>query len=203
MNHNTSEINSRQIKPTAPALGAYTDYRRFLKDFYEFKRASDPQSIRPYSYAHFSAAADIKSPNYLKMIIEGKRNLSKSMVAKFAKALQLTRAETDEFEVLVLYGQAADALEKNRYLKSLSELRVKRKIENGELDGQAWSKVPSWVAFALQALAEQKGVEFTAQNLRQILGGRATVDEIQRTLDMMIKNGDLVRDQESGVISRG
>ena len=53
----------------------------------------------------FSAAADIKSPNYLKMIIEGKRNLSEDMISKFAKACSLNKSQGDEFKLLVLFNQ--------------------------------------------------------------------------------------------------
>lgn len=197
------EASNPNSEPVAPALSAYTDFRRYLKDFYDYKRACDKDALRPYSYGHFSAAADIKSPNYLKMIMEGKRNLSKAMVAKFAKALQLNKADIEEFEALVFYGQAVDPLERNGFLKGLSEIRVKRKIQNGEIDGTAWDQAPSWVAFALKALAEQRGVEFSPQNLRQLLGGRATIDEIQRTLEKMIAKGDLVRDEATGQVSRG
>jgi hypothetical protein len=66
----------------SPKLGAYTDYRIFLRDFYEFKRAQTKSSLRPYSYATFAASADIKSPNYLKLIIDGQRNLSREMAIK-------------------------------------------------------------------------------------------------------------------------
>ena len=71
----------------APKLGAYTDYRLYLKDFYEYKRALTKTSLRPYSYATFAASADIKSPNYLKLIIDGQRNLSREMAVKFARAM--------------------------------------------------------------------------------------------------------------------
>ena len=91
-----------------PALADYMDYRLFLADFYHAKKALTRTAIRPYSYALFSAAADIKSPNYLKMIIEGKRNLSLDMVSKFAKACSFNKAQTDEFRLLVVFNQSED-----------------------------------------------------------------------------------------------
>lgn len=75
---NTLETNAPALKAKLPAIiempaiGQYLDFRKYLADFYAFKREASKRDIRPYNYAVFSAAANIKSPNYLKMIIEGK-----------------------------------------------------------------------------------------------------------------------------------
>ncbi|WP_374031467.1 hypothetical protein [Bdellovibrio bacteriovorus] len=65
------EISMGSLVP--PVLSDYMNYRQFLADFYLFKRKASKGSLRAYTYAVFSAAANIKSPNYLKMIIEGKK----------------------------------------------------------------------------------------------------------------------------------
>ncbi|MCB0355974.1 MAG: TIGR02147 family protein, partial [Bdellovibrionales bacterium] len=100
--------SKEDVLVSQPNLSAYTDYRQYLKDFYQFKKSTQSSPIRSYSYATFSAAADIKSPNYLKLIIDGQRNLSDSMIKKFAKALQLSKTEIEEFAALFHYGQAKD-----------------------------------------------------------------------------------------------
>ena len=156
-----------QLEPTrgqqevmAPNLSAYTDFRQYLKDFYEFKKRTQSSPIRAYSYATFSAAADIKSPNYLKLIIDGQRNLSDSMIKKFAQALQLTREQVDEFKALVHYGQAKDPLDRNRCLKVLADIRVNQQIKTGAISTQVMEKVPNWVTWVLYALVDQNGVSF-------------------------------------------
>ena len=102
-----------------PKLSAYTDFRVYLRDYYNYKRRLTKKDFRPYSYGTFAAAADIKSPNYLKLIIDGERNLSSDMTRKFARALGLAKEEADEFHALVDYGQAqAEPLE---YPQSLPE----------------------------------------------------------------------------------
>ena len=76
-----------------PQLAEFVDYREYLKKYYQFKQIETKARLRPYSYSDFSAAANIKSPNYLKLIIEGKRNLSREMSQKFSRALKHTRAQ--------------------------------------------------------------------------------------------------------------
>ena len=107
-----------------PLISEYTDYRKYLKDMYEYRKRNESTGMRAYSYSHFSAAADIKSPNYLKLIIEGKRNLSDDMIGRFARALRLEKQRAEEFKALVLYGQADEPVERNKYLKMLKLCKI-------------------------------------------------------------------------------
>ncbi len=104
------------------AIYAYLDYRHYLKDYY----VDQKQSGRPFSYAGFSRAAGLRSDNYLKLIIEGKRNLSLANIHQFADALRLNRDERRYFEALVLHSQAGNTREKNYYLHTLQEFRKKK-----------------------------------------------------------------------------
>ena len=185
-----------------PELSQYMDYRKYLGDFYAYKREQTKKDIRPYSYQMFSAAANIKSPQYLRLIIEGKRNLSIDMVAKFAKALNLQKEQTEELKNLVNYTQATDPSERNRFLKELMEKRVNQKIKSGEIDSKAWEKVPGWVAWILYTMVDQKNVTFETAQLKQLLGEKATVDEIQDALKKLLAAGELVRDPETGAIKK-
>lgn len=185
-----------------PVLGEYTDFRTYLHDFYQFKRRESHSSLRPYTYGHFSASANIKSPNYLKLIIEGQRNLSKEMIKKFSRAIGHSKEEHEEFEALVLYGQAKTPLERNQFLKSLSEIRVRQQIKRGQIRQEAYDKVPSWVSWVLFALADQEGVQFDVDKLRELMRNKATADEIKKSMDRLIESGELVRD-ESGAVKKG
>ena len=49
----------------------FSDYRDFLKDRYRQLKEADPV----FSFRHFSKQAGFGSPNYLKLVMDGKRNL--------------------------------------------------------------------------------------------------------------------------------
>jgi uncharacterized protein (TIGR02147 family) len=185
----------------APIVGNYLDFRKFLADFYAYRREITKKDLRPYSYAVFSAAANIKSPNYLKLIIEGRRNLSDDMIGKFAKAMGLQKDQTEEFRMLVQFGQASDPAERNMYLKALNEKRVNSKLKSGEIDQKTWEKVPSWISWILYSLIDQKDVKFEAEALRKTLREKASVDEIQAALDSLLQSGEIVKD-ESGEMKK-
>lgn len=195
------EISRTSVLP--PSLSDYMDFRLFLADFYHFKKDSTKQSLRPYNYAVFSAAADIKSPNYLKMIIEGKRNLSMDMVAKFAKACGLNKAQSDEFKLLVTFNQAEDPADRNYALKQLSEYRVQQKLKRGEFDRKVFEKVPNWIGWIIYALVDQEGVSFETSKLKDLLRGKASESEIDQALKNLLISGELQKDPETGLITKG
>ena len=197
------EKNLKTPKPTKPVLAGYTEFRKYLQDFYNYKRATDRNGLRRYSYGIFSAAADIKSPNYLKLIIDGQRNLSSETIDKFSKALQLNKGGAIEFRALVEYGQAKDPIERNQALKRLSEFRVRRQLKEGEINEQTWDKVSSWVTWVLYNMADQKGVEFSPRELHKLLRGRATLDMIQKSKENLLKSGELVQNKDTGEIKKG
>ena len=108
-----------------PSIFEYDDYRRFLGDVYVFMKSTRPQ----FSYRYFSSRAGFQSPNFLKLVIEGKRNLSEESIGKFASALKLNKEETEFFKNLVLFNQAGDAESKAASAESLMRSRGLRKLQ--------------------------------------------------------------------------
>jgi len=94
---------------------SYIDYRAFLRDYYdEHKRTT-----RFFSYRYFSQKAGINSPNFLKLVIESKRNLTNPTIEKFTGALKLTEKEARFFRHLVLFNQATALPEKQEHYSVL------------------------------------------------------------------------------------
>lgn len=186
-----------------PNVEVYTDFRQFLRDFYDYKTHLHKNSFSSYSYKTFSAAADIRSPNYLKLIIDGERNLSPATARKFAKAMGLDKEGSDEFLLLVAYGQALDPLERNRHLKTLSEFRMKRRIKSGEIKSEKNSNTPRWVSWVLHALADQKNADFSIEGLRDLLSGKVSSDDIRRSLQQLFDSNSLQLDQQTGRVKKG
>jgi uncharacterized protein (TIGR02147 family) len=174
-----------------------------LKDVYEYRRETESTGLRSYSYSTFSAAADIKSPNYLKLIIEGRRNLSEDMITRFAKALRLNRNETEEFRALVRYGQATEPIERNQFLKDLADFRARRAMETGQINQASWEKVPGWLGWVLYAMSEQKGVNFDPVELQRLFRAKASAEDIREALKKLLASGELARNEATGSVGKG
>jgi uncharacterized protein (TIGR02147 family) len=99
-----------------PNVFSYTNYRRFLDDFYREKKAFN----KSYSYRVFNELAGIKSPSFFKLVVAGKRNLSTRGLNSFIKALKLTAREAQFFRALVGFNQAATLEERNRHYRQMA-----------------------------------------------------------------------------------
>ncbi len=174
-----------------PVLSTYTDYRSYLNDHFEFRRHETRHQLRPFSYSDFSAAADIRSPNYLKLIIGGDRNLSLDMCKKFGRALRLEKADQEEFELLVAYNQADDPLERNSSLKALSEMRAQKSLDAGDIDITTWEKMPGWLSWVIYALIDQTNIDFSIDHLKKVLRQRVSEKDIQEAIDKLVASGDV------------
>jgi uncharacterized protein (TIGR02147 family) len=111
----------------------YIDYRQYLKDYYtEAKKEK-----KYFSYRFFALRAGVSAPILLKMVIDGKRNLSRTTIDKFIKGVGIREKEAVFFRNLVLFNQAKSALEKQEYyrvLKSMTDQVPQHLMEDDHFD---------------------------------------------------------------------
>lgn len=186
-----------------PQVGDYLNYRDFLRSFYLYKREITKSHLRRYNYSYFSAAADIKSPNYLRLVIEGQRNLSEEMAYRFAKAMQLNKENSDEFVLLVLYNQETDPSLRNQYLKNLSDFRLSKSLKQGVIDKKTNERIPNWIGWILFTLLDQEGANYSIANLKHLLRNKASETEIQAALNKLLDSGELIADPITGDVKKG
>jgi uncharacterized protein (TIGR02147 family) len=110
----------------------YHDYRAFLAAYYEHKK---PQG---FSYRAFATAAGLGAPNYLQLVIQGRRNLTGDMARRFAETCGLGQDAADYFGTLVAFNQAADNEERHRHYQKLSGFRRYRRAQKLELGEAAY-----------------------------------------------------------------
>ena len=121
------------MNETMKSVFEYIDYRRYLKDFYDFQK----KTKKYFSYRFFAQKAGINSPILLKMVFDGKRNLSRKTLEKFIDGLYLKEKEAIYFRNLVLFNQAKSALEKQehyRVLRSMAQQVPQYIMENDHFD---------------------------------------------------------------------
>jgi len=109
----------------------YLDYRRYLGELFAFHKQQEAH----FSYRYFSKKAGFASPNFLKLVIDGQRNLSHSSVAKVAKGFGLKKKEREFFENMVFMNQADTHAEKNRYYRKMMIMAAYRKHHTIEQTG--------------------------------------------------------------------
>jgi uncharacterized protein (TIGR02147 family) len=111
-----------------PDISQYSDYRKYLQDYYEEARKKNPG----FSYQVFSEKAGIKSKGFLYNVVHGRRTLSKSHIFGLSQAMRLSRHESEYLENLVAFNESATLKERNYFYERLSSIKA-----NG---AQAWKK---------------------------------------------------------------
>jgi uncharacterized protein (TIGR02147 family) len=125
----------------------YTDYRQFLRDFYEDRKKHLPI----FSYRYFCIKAGLKSPTLLKEIIDGKRNITTKTLPCFIKGLGLTPLDAQYFSALVHFNQSKGTQEKTHYLEEMRNL--KRKVPRDVVPIDQYSFYSRWYYLVLRELA--------------------------------------------------
>ncbi|MEO5969910.1 MAG: TIGR02147 family protein [Bdellovibrionia bacterium] len=170
----------------------YQNYREFLKEYY-----NDQKTKRTgFTYSRFSSMAKLKSPNYLKMIIDGTRNLTPENIIRFSKGLKLTDHESDYFEALVHFNQAKNSLESSYYQDRMNRVRARgtgtceRTLEEYEFES-----VSNWLHHTLMVMTHLQGFRENATWIRQHIFGLASEEEIRSVLFRLQEAKLLSRDK--------
>lgn len=110
---------------------SYTDYRQFLRDFYNEQKSINPQR---YSLRAMARWAGLKSHSYFKMIMDGSRNIAPKSIGRFGSVLKLKQKEKVYFQTLVMYNQAKSEDERDLYFKKLFSLKLTHRFHDIDKD---------------------------------------------------------------------
>ena len=179
-----------QVVETAPAVSvfAYLDYRAFLRDHYTAKKASN----RGFSYRSFSKRAGVSSPNYLKLVIDGKRSLSAKMAERFAHACGLDKEGSRYFVHLVGFNQAKTSSERAQLYGKLTGLHSYRQAHKLDIAHAAYYS--DWYMPAIRELAASPLFREDPEWLADQLIPAITPLQAERALEVLSDLGLLVRD---------
>src|SRR5262245_6238262 len=173
---------------------AFRDYRQFLRTYYEAGRdAGQAVTLRA-----FSKRAGLRSPNYLKLVMDGARNLTPPMAARFADAAGLRAEAAEYFCELVLFNQAKTASERGRAYERLRRFPRYRKVH--KLDAAQEAYHSSWYLPAVRELVAHREFREDARWIaRQLLPAIAPRDA-ERALATLLQLGLLKRDEQGKLV---
>lgn len=174
----------------------YLDYRAFLRDAYRDRK----QHQRGFSYRWFSRRAGLSSPNFLKLVIDGKRNLTVASARRFAAAFDLNVTETAFFCDLVAFNQARSPAEKNEYYERIRASRRHREVR--ALDHHEFDYFSRWYYPAVRELVACKGFRDDPAWIARRLVPPITPAQARHALELLTKLGLLRRDAD-GTLRQG
>ncbi|MBI4124922.1 MAG: TIGR02147 family protein [Deltaproteobacteria bacterium] len=161
----------------------YTDHRKYLEDRYKELKATQAA----FSYRYFSKKAGFASPNFLKLVMDGKRNLSAESIYKFADALKLNKKEKRFFEILVQYNQSTDPRQKEHYYLQMLEFPEYRKVYH--LEQEQYEYLSRWYYPAILEMTRLADFEEDPRWIADKLNKKVSVKEVKEALELLRRIG--------------
>lgn len=164
----------------------YQNFRIYVRDFYtERKLASG------FTWRDFAKLAGYSSPVFLKLVCDGKANLSEVGIERVANAMGLVGADLQYFRALVNFNQEKDSAKKKEFFK---ELRAIAKENEMTLVGEdQYDYYESWINPVLRELVPQVP-EATPAQMADMLAFDTQAAEVKKALKLLQKVGLLNMD---------
>jgi uncharacterized protein (TIGR02147 family) len=181
----------------------YFDYRQYLKDFYENRKATNPW----FSYRYISTKVKL-NPGYLVKVFHGLIHLGIKNIHLFANLLGLNEKEQEYFTELVLFGRAKrqDEIEerfkrlqsikgikfrtvadsKSEFFAQWQHMAVRSLISIVPFDGKNYRKLAAMITPKITAQQARASVKLL-EKLKMVIKGE---DGIYRVTEQFISTGE-------------
>lgn len=157
----------------------YEDYRLFMNDYYQWKKRTSA-----FSWREFTKKGGFTSPNYMKLVCEGKSGLSKAGIERAADAMNLIGADREYFRQLVKFGQSKKDSDKKAAYSEMKVIASAHKVRI--LEGESVSFYESWKYPVLRELAPMMpGAK--PLDIAKACGGAFSAEEVRNALAFLTR----------------
>jgi len=179
-----------------PDIFSYTDYRKFLADYYEERKTSR----FAFSYQNFSRKAGFTSKSFVFNVINGRKNLARGSLMKLCGAMELGRTEAAFFEALVYFNQAETFKERNFYYEKLTairptsaEARNARRLRNDQYEFYS-----NWYHAVLRSLIDLYPEIKDPEQLGMMVSPPLKSMQVKKSLELLVRLGLIESNNKGG-----
>ncbi|MCQ2092024.1 MAG: TIGR02147 family protein [Fibrobacter sp.] len=174
-------------KLVEPDVLQYTNYRVYLRDYYEYKK----KTVSAFSLRFFAEKAGLSSHAHLKLAIDGKRNITKNTVTKLIHGLGLENQRAAYFESLVFFNQATTDEDKKIYYAQLVKASPRSKLH--KMDSAQLRIFKEWHHSAILEMVGLKDFRPIPEQISKRLRGLITPAQATESLNLLLELGLLVK----------
>jgi uncharacterized protein (TIGR02147 family) len=183
-------MDKARPNPAAPDIFLFYDYRAYLKALFEFNKSQS----RRFSHRYIVTRAGFKSPNVLKNVIDGRRNLTFAAAEQFAKAFKIEGNSKRYFLALVQYNQAGTATEREKSFQELVDLRARENPARlGERQYEVFSR---WWHLAIREIVSLPDFQFSPDWVSDALSPSITPAEAAESLALLSSLGLIAQQRD-------
>lgn len=161
----------------------YVDYREFLKDFFQAKKSANPH----FSFQVFAIQAGFKSRSYIKLVMDGKKNITEDSIEKINKVLGLKESAFNYFKDLVAFNQARTLHLRNVYFEKLLSYNKRTVARNILL--QQYEYFTQWYHSSIREIISEVDFEEDFEKLGNLLKPRISARKAKASVTLLLKLG--------------
>ena len=166
----------------------YTSYRIYIRDFY-----AERKERSGFTWRDFAKVAGYSSPVFLKLVCDGKANLSEAGIERVASAMGLVGVDLQYFRLLVAFDQEKSSAAKK---KTFAEMRALANDNSFALVGEdQYDYYGSWLNPVLREMAPRLNGATPAQMAGELVFESAA-SNVKNSLKLLEKNGLLQKDEQ-------
>lgn len=184
-----------RVSRERPDLRRYGDYRQFLVEYVAWLREQDSR----FSFRSFARRAGFSSPNYLKLVMDGDRNLAVESAPKFSVGLGLSPEEGEVFACLVALASARHDAARNAIYADLRERT--RGDDFAMLREDQFAVYDHWWVLAVRDMSELPDFVCDAEWIAQRIRPRIRPAMAQKAIDLLLRLGLWARDGDTGRVA--
>jgi len=184
-----NDNGSVRTRATTDVFG-YQDFREFLRAYYLRRKAEQ----KGFSFRGFSRRVGLRSPNYLKLVMDGDRNLTPELAHRFAEACGLSGEAVAYFCILVAFNQAKSAQIREQQYAMLKRFRRYRATHRLDISQDAYHS--EWYIPAIRELVAHHEFSEDPKWIAKRLWPSITPQQAKTALSVLGELGMLVRDRE-------
>lgn len=170
-----------------PDILQYTNYRVYLKDFYDFRK----QHSAAFSLRFFAEKAGLSSHAHLKLAMDGKRNITKETATKLIIGLGIQGRHAEYFENLVFFNQARTDREKQIFYDKLLKITPNSKLR--KLDETQLRMFREWYHSVIREMVTLRDFNSAPEWISHRIIDNVSPSRVQESLKLL---------QELGLITR-
>lgn len=179
--------NGEKKNLVEPDVLQYTNYRVYLRDYYEFKK----KTVSAFSLRFFAEKAGLSSHAHLKLAIDGKRNITKNTATKLIHGLGLENQRAAYFESLVFFNQATTDEDKKIYYAQLLKASPRSRLH--KMDKAQLRIFKEWHHSAILEMVGLRDFRPIPDLISKRLRGLVSPSQVTESLNLLLELGLLVK----------
>lgn len=166
----------------------YIDYRKFLKDYYQERK-----SLEGFSWRDFAQLTGFSSPVYMKLVCEGRYNLSARAVNRISKAMEFSSIEQNYFSLIAKLATVKKEESRQRIFEEIRD--ILREYGTAALNSSFIKYFDSWKYSVVREVASNLESP-TPSKIADLIDPSISPKEVEGALEFLLSNGLLVKDSQ-------